>query len=273
MLIDLKEYIGDLQAVKSFPLFFERYEIEEHEGKEYLTGHGFVKCDIPAIYNSPAILFAFINLVQPPLPQSFKSDNPAPMKKAVPDKRIKKFCKKFGMPYIEGRGNAFYPALEDMLQDNMHIHEAKLELRHFRFRVAWLYTHFQIWYALYSGEDKEKVIPGFIAGWEQAGKTKEEAAKDKLGKEVTMRMGNLPIAIEYTHNKYVLGFRARYLIDIAYFHLANLMTMEKSDVRQHLKTCNNPRCRQFFWAQHGRQKYCVFCDRRVVFIQQKRGSN
>ncbi|MBC7342774.1 MAG: hypothetical protein H5U02_10095 [Clostridia bacterium] len=270
MLIDLREYIGDLQTVKSFPLFFKRYEIENHEGKKYLVGYDFVKRSVPAAYNSPAVLFGFVNLVQPPLPHSFLSDDETPMRQAIPDKRIKRFCKKFGMPYLEGRGN-LHPAMENMVWDYINLPVGVIELDTFRWRVAWLYTHFQVWYALYSGKNKTKILSDFIAGQEQTGKQIEEIAKDQLAHEITLQLEQLPITIEYAHGKYVLGFRARYLFDIAYFHLANLLTMGKPCIKRHLKVCNNPRCRQLFWAQHGRQKYCDFCDRRVVFAQQKKG--
>ena len=269
-LSDLKEYIGSLHQADSYALFFKKYKIAVYENEEYLIGLESIKKSRPAQYDSPALLLAFIGLVQPPLPPYFRSSNKEPMKKAVPDKKIISFCKKFGMPYSGIRPKEFYPAIDDLVHDLAVVPNDIIDLEQFRYRVAWLYTRFQVWYELYLKEEKD-YVKEYI---KRVGETDRSVAKQLLALEVTARMDNARLISRYDRkkDKFILGVRAQSLFDVAYFHLGNLLTMNDEHIKQHLKTCKNPRCRRLFWALHGHQKYCEFCDRRTVHKQQKGGS-
>lgn len=55
------------------------------------------------------------------------------------------------------------------------------------------------------------------------------------------------------------------LIDFCYFQLLGIMNTTEGT--KHLKECNNPKCKELFWAHHGRVKYCPQCDRRKVWAE------
>lgn len=271
-LADLKEYIGNLKQVGHLPLVFEEYEVATHGGKEYLEGTTLQRIDKPIRYDSPAVLLALVGLVNPPLPEYFKSNNNEPMKKAIPSKGIIKFCERFGMPYSESHPTSSLPTIGDILRDHTVLAEKGiLDMDHLRYKSAWLFTRFHVWYEFYSGEKK--------GAREYAARFKElypehsieDAAKEGLASEVALKIDHIRILPQYsrTSGNFTLNIRAKDLFDIAYFHLANLLTMSTAHIRQHLKECQNERCSRLFWAIHGHQKYCEFCDRRIVHKQKK----
>ena len=249
---DLKEYIGSLKRVDNFTNFFRKYEFIEHEGKEYLAGKEHIQKEATTQYNTPALLFALVRLLKPPHPpQHFDRGS---LKKIIPNKNILRFCKKFGLPYIE-KVNELDPGFE---------------LDHFRYRVAWLYTRFSVWYALTFQDERQPIIKEYATRWHLDEGSTLEAAKKLLAAEVSMGMMNVRLTSEYKNGKFFISLYSTSLIDVAYFQLAGLLTMKEPEVRSHLKTCNNPECKRFFWSLHGHQKYCEFCDRRTVHARMKK---
>lgn len=248
---DLKEHVGSLASSSGYVPHFKQYEITEIEGKEYLVGYEHKNKKGPVVHSSPKLLFDFVGLVAPPLPHWLKNNNKAPMKKALPDKRLIKFCKKYGLPYVEN-------------SESGHC----IELEHFRWRISRLYSYFRVWQAVFTGHDEDGYLKQYTQSPLVGGK--RDQVNKCLALEVSLIVNNNKIHLEYDEaaGRFVLGIAARNLIDIAYFHLANLLTYENKYIKQHLKKCNNPRCSQLFWADHGRKKYCEYCDRRVVHAQQ-----
>lgn len=268
---DLKAYIGNLKQSSSYSRHFREYKISQD--KKCLVAKENIKTDKPSRHESPALLFAFIGLVRPPLPQFFKDKNKEPMRTAVPDKNILKFCRRFGMPYIDGNnGKDHLPAIDDFIQGLAVIPQALLELDHFRYKVAWLYTHFKVWHSLYSGQSKGGVLEEYANRNLVKEESTREAAAVLLGAEITMRLNNSRLTSEYNKESgsFTLGIRAQNLFDIAYFHLANLLTMKDATIQRHLKTCNNPQCNHLFWSEHGHSRYCELCDRRTIWSRKKK---
>lgn len=139
--------------------------------------------------------------------------------------------------------------------------------------TAWLYTRFSVWYALAHNQKDNKLLRDYTEGWssdEEGGLLREEAKKN-LSLEVSMELDRVQVFSEYNRGRFVLGIRTQSLLDVAYFHLANLITLPLPHVKLYLKDCKNPRCGRLFWADHGRKRYCEFCDRRIVHKQQKEG--
>gem|GEM_PF-4144263 len=283
---DLRAYIGTLKQVDAYSWHFKKYTVSA--GGEYLWADGHIKDKKLTRYDNPSLLFSFAGLVQ--LPHSYwsieelvkktTSDMNSDMKKAIPDKKIIKFCKKFGMPYWEeDDGKNLFLPVSDLLHEGQffilnHIAMPQVALRlfSFRFRVILLYIHFQLWHALYSGENKNGIIDEYVKRVLIKEGSVEKTASMRLSDETAMNLRNLRITSKYekNSNSFVLGIRALDLFDIAYFQLANLLTMKDAVVQRHLKTCSNQECGHLFWGEHGHNRYCPLCDRRTIYSRRNK---
>jgi hypothetical protein len=268
LISDLKEYVGSLQSSNSYNPHFKEYIIQEGEEGLVLVGYGQTQKK-PATFHRPDLLFNMVSIVKSSLPEFFDDDF---LVEVIDNKKIIKFCKVYGMP----------------------VDSASVELKHLRYKIAWLKSRYLVWFALFNynnkgnfreNHDSEAELKKYVESRRLAekldskaaamlGGDTEERAKVMLGHEVSMNLNNLGVLSLYNmeNQAFQITLSAKNLFDVAYFQLANLLTMDKKYIKQHLKQCNNTiDCGQLFWALHGHSKYCAYCDRRVVHAKKNKG--
>ena len=135
---DLKVFIGGLQSVSLTNPHYEKCEIRKFEGKKYVIGYNPCFKTNPLLsLDKPILLFSLISLAKK-LPSIYLTSDPVKQKlieAALPEKDVKKFCRKFGMPYEVGMPKHFYPVIDDILIELNTKNMAFFELDRFRWNV------------------------------------------------------------------------------------------------------------------------------------------
>lgn len=248
------------------------YEVISYKGADYLLGMS--PASTPMYCSDGlALLFDLLALVEEPLPPYYRDfGDEAPMQRAIPADRILRFCAKYGMP------DKSIPISDIRLCEEVKRRggnpDVVLNLPDFRYHVAWLYHHFHTWQELdkglrgpYSRRSLVKILN--LGRTEFA--SEDDEIKAALAAEVSSALSNVHPVITYdaSRGEFILEEMSTGLVALAYAQLARLLATGGKDSAQSLRFCANPECGRPYVASHGHQKYCIHCDRRVVYRQRK----
>lgn len=268
-MFDLAEDIGSVGACDVFALKFSEYKLQEIDGQIYVVGinpiqnkdleKGFL-----TMYkeeNDSAILFdLFDTIEEEPLPKDWSGKW---LNEVIPAAGVIEWCYKYGLLW------------------DTEFKKASVEKRPPRFRgfpisqarrnIAYLYSYFQLWEALIN-EDYKKIeeIAPLTLTFPQDYKTREEFLEQLKSWLPAVLNVQLTITLDFSGDTPSLKALADNAYDVCMYQLLLLMTRAPMEVKKHLKTCKNPSCGSYFWADHGNQKYCSRCNAKTVWDQTKR---
>lgn len=248
-------------------IHFPSYAVVERDGLDYLVGQGKPMPDTTDI-DSTALLFDLLGLVQEPLPPFYRDfEDEKPMQTAIPAERITALSEKYGMPDLP------QTAPDDILAQQIREIGGDpgsiVNLPAFRYRVAWLYHHYQTWYELergIRGPYTQRSLIRILNLGHSDFVSEDEELRLVLAAEVTQAVAEIRIKAVYDPGKRNFSLRqlTSSVISDGYLELARLMAGETAKSADYLRRCANPLCARLFIASHGHQKYCINCDRRTV---------
>jgi hypothetical protein len=266
---DLLEEVGNLTMVNSFNYRYEQYGFEEIEGKKYIVGKGFInQFEDELSFDGPELLFSLVNLVTGEMPEFFNSPH---LDNVITEENIMEWCEKYGLPYTDQH---FWE--NEKLNNKGYRFDNVLELNHFRYRLAWLYSQFNLWLGVINDDSEE------IKKWSFAVKVNLDAINilhpslteiDSIKKALAYEISNITkvkVSLDYNVLKGTFEFKLldQSLFSIAYYQFAALTTKSPSDSKKKMKNCNY--CNSIFWANSAKKKYCSNCDRRTIWSRRNK---
>ncbi|HSL93872.1 MAG TPA: hypothetical protein VK905_04645, partial [Bacillota bacterium] len=246
---------------------FPAYAVIEHDGVDYVAGLGKRLSDAPDP-DTTELFFDLLGLVQEPLPPFYRDyEDEMPMQTAIPSERIATLTDKYGLPHHPS--SVSDDILAKKIKELGGDLSAVVHLPDFRYRVAWLYHHYQTWYELernIRGPYTQRSLIRILNLGHTEFASEGEELRLVLATEVSAALGNVRMVASYdaATGKFNLRQLTASLINLGYVELARLMAGETAKSADYLRRCANPLCGRLFIAAHGHQKYCINCDRRSV---------
>lgn len=265
---NLLEEVGNLMSVNSFNCQFEEYTFEEFNGFKFIKGKGrpenpYTKDNF---FDGPSLLFSLINLVKEPLPRFFDD-----LDEVLLDEDILNWVKKYGIPYQDGK-------LNEINKDKIHRIDI-LYLYSFKYKLAWLYSSFSLWNAIFYEDNEEIIKFDYVTKLnlkikKTVFKNRElhngiDLIKEALAETIDQKT-NVSIHFEYNLNTkaYEYNLKSDSLFSIAYYQLSSLMSKKYNETKKKMKKCSY--CNSIYWAKHANSKYCSNCDRRTIWSRENK---
>lgn len=264
IMLDLAEDVGSVGMCEAFVIAFSDYKLQEIDEQIYVVGLNPLQGDFWERHkkiDSSEILFDLFKTIKEPLPQYWSGDW---LNEIIPAAAIIDWCYKYGLLWDQG--------IKNSVAEGKKLKFSGFPLHTARRKIAQLYSYFQLWFALVN-EDFEtaKELAPLTGIFPKDYPTLDQfvrALKEWL--PITFNVP-LTVSVDFSEDAPRLKALAQNLTDVCMYQLLLLMTRAPMEVKKHLKTCKNPSCGSYFWADHGNQKYCLRCNAKTVWDQTKRG--